>query len=69
MNLAILLPVRNGGKTIKRAIDSIENQTFFKNLKNTYKIYLVDNMSSDNLKTEIQGYKNLISFQYRMKVE
>ena len=63
MNLAILLPVRNGGKTIKRAIDSIENQTFFKNLKNTYKIYLVDNMSSDNLKTEIQGYKNLISFQ------
>jgi glycosyltransferase involved in cell wall biosynthesis len=63
MNLAILLPVRNGAKTIKRAIDSIENQTFFKNLKNTYKIYLVDNMSSDNLKTEIQGYKNLINFQ------
>jgi glycosyltransferase involved in cell wall biosynthesis len=63
MNLAILLPVRNGAKTIKRAIDSIENQTFFKRPNNTYKIYLVDNMSSDNLKTEIQGYKNLISFQ------
>ena len=63
MNLAILLPVRNGAKTIKRAIDSVVNQTFFKNLNNTYTIYLIDNMSSDNLKKEIQDYKNLIYIQ------
>lgn len=63
MNLAILLPARNGAKTIKRAIDSVVNQTFFKNLNNTYKIYLIDNMSSDNLKTEIEEYKNLVYTQ------
>lgn len=63
MNLAILLPVRNGAKTIKRAIDSIVNQTFFKNINNSYTIYLIDNMSSDNLKKEIQDYKNLIYTQ------
>lgn len=63
MNLAILLPVRNGAKTIKRAINSVVNQTFFKNLNNTYTIYLIDNMSSDNLKTEIEEYKNLVYTQ------
>lgn len=60
MNLGILLPVRNGASTIRKALDSVVNQTFFKNLDNTYKIYLIDNMSSDNLKTEIEGYKNLV---------
>lgn len=63
MNLGILLPVRNGAVTIKRAIDSVINQTFFKNLKNTYTIYLVDNMSSDNLRQEIKDYQNLTYIQ------
>jgi len=58
MKIGVLLPVRNGGKTIKRAIDSVINQTFFK--KNQYKIYLVDNMSSDNLIEEIKNYNHLV---------
>jgi glycosyltransferase involved in cell wall biosynthesis len=45
--ICIVLPVRNGAKTIERALDSIANQTFFK--RNPYKIFLVDNMSTDNL--------------------
>lgn len=58
MKIAVLLPVRNGAKTIKKAIDSVVNQTFFR--KNQYKIYLVDNMSSDNLIEEIKNYNHLV---------
>jgi len=59
MKLAILLPVKNRAETINRAIDSVVNQTIFKNNLFDYEIVLVDNCSEDNLLEKIKGYKNI----------
>lgn len=57
--LAILIPVRNGAHVIKNALDSIYNQTAFKNNKFNYEIFIVDNNSTDNLKEVIADQKNI----------
>ena len=57
--IAILIPVKNGAHIIKRALDSVVNQTAFINKKFNYKIILVDNDSTDNLKEVISTYENL----------
>ena len=60
------MPARNSAKTIKKSLDSIVYQTFFQNSNNTYDIYLIDNMSDDELRSEsttrqyLQDYKNII---------
>lgn len=57
--LAILLPIKNGANVIKKAIDSVVNQTAFLNKTFDYQIILVDNNSTDNLKEVIAEYKKL----------
>ena len=63
------MPARNSAKTIKKSLDSIVYQTFFQNSNNTYDIYLIDNMSDDELRSEsttrqyLQDYKNIIYMQ------
>lgn len=57
--LAILIPVKNNANIVKRALDSVKNQTAFLSGKYNYEIFLVDNDSSDNLKEVIKDYKNL----------
>ena len=52
MKIAILMPARNSAKTIKKSLDSIVSQTFFQNSNNAYDIYLIDNMSDDELRSE-----------------
>lgn len=59
MKLAILLPIRNGAKTILNCLNSIYNQTAFKSDKFNYEIILVDNNSNDNLKEKIKDLKNI----------
>ena len=69
MKIAILMPARNSAKTIKKSLDSIVGQTFFQNPNNTYDIYLIDNMSDDELGSEstareyLRDYKNIIYMQ------
>lgn len=69
MKIAILMPARNSAKTIKKSLDSIVRQTFFQNPDNTYDIYLIDNMSDDELCNEssareyLRDYKNIIYMQ------
>ena len=48
--LAILIPVKNNARNIHKALQSIEHQTAFLTDEYKYKIFLVDNDSSDNLK-------------------
>lgn len=57
--IAVLIPVKNGAHIIKRALDSVVNQTAFLNKTFDYRIILVDNNSTDNLKEAISEYKNL----------
>ncbi len=58
--IAILIPIKNCASTILRALHSVENQTYFKNFKNDYVIYLIDDHSEDNLFDLVKDYKNLI---------
>lgn len=58
--IAVLIPVKNNASTIVRALDSVVNQTYFKDLKKEYVIYLVDDASSDGLYDLIKGFDNLI---------
>jgi glycosyltransferase involved in cell wall biosynthesis len=57
--LAILIPVKNNARNIHKALQSIEHQTAFLTDEYKYKIFLVDNDSSDNLKEVVTRYKNL----------
>lgn len=57
--LAVLIPVKNNASIVRRALDSVTNQTAFLSGKYKYEIFLVDNDSSDNLKEVISGYKNI----------
>jgi len=59
--IAILMTVKNGEKVIKKAIDSIVNQTAFKKGLFNYKIVIVDDLAStDNLVEIISKYENII---------
>jgi len=58
--IAILIPVRNGAHCIKKAIESIKNQTVFKQKKYIYDIIIVNNCSTDNLKEVIKNFENII---------
>lgn len=60
MKIAILIPVKNCANTIVRALDSVVNQTYFKNLNNDFVIYLIDDHSNDDLYNLVKNYKNLI---------
>ncbi len=53
----ILIVVYNGGKTIKKCLDSIENQT----IKN-FEVIVVDDGSTDNTKEIVKKYKNVKYF-------
>ena len=60
MKIAVLIPVKNNASTIIRALNSVVNQTYFKNLKKEYVIYLVDDHSTDNLYETVKDLKNLV---------
>lgn len=60
MKIAVLIPIKNCASTIVRALNSVINQTYFKDLKNDYVIYLIDDHSTDNLYEIIKDFKNLI---------
>lgn len=60
MKIAILIPIKNRSKNIIKTINSVINQTYFKNFKNEYVIYLIDDHSDDDLYDVIKDVKNLI---------
>lgn len=60
MKIAVLIPIKNCVSTILKALNSVENQTYFKDLKNEYVIYLIDDNSDDGLFDIVKNYKNLI---------
>lgn len=60
MKIAVLIPVKNNASTIVRALNSVVNQTYFKNLKKEYVIYLVDDHSTDGLYDIVKDFDNLI---------
>lgn len=57
--IAILIPVRNGAKTITKAIKSIESQTIFQTKKIDYQIILINNCSTDDLKEKIKNFDKI----------
>ena len=58
--IAILIPVRNAAHCIKRAIESVYKQTIFNSKEWDFRIILVDNNSTDNLKEVISVYDKII---------
>ena len=48
---SIIVPMRNGEKTIKDALDSVKNQNF-----NDFEILVIDDNSSDNSKQVVKDY-------------
>jgi len=63
MKIAIIMPVYNRKELLMKALTSIKNQSFFKNNENTYKVYLVDNCSTENLR-EVTKHFNFIKHLY-----
>jgi len=57
--IAILIPVRNGASSIRKAISSVYSQTLFKSGKYDFQIILIDNNSTDDLKTAIKDYDKI----------
>lgn len=57
--ISVLIPVRNAAHCIKKAIDSVYNQTIFKSKEWDFRIILVDNNSTDNLKEIINQYNKI----------
>ena len=57
--IAILIPVRNGAHCIKTAIESVYKQTIFTSKQWDFRIILVDNNSTDNLKEVISIYDKI----------
>lgn len=57
------MPIYNRKELLARALTSIRNQSFFKNDKNTYTVYLVDNCSTENLR-EVTKHFNFIKHLY-----
>lgn len=51
VGVSILLPVHNGGSTLRRAVDSLLHQTYA-----DFEVLLVNNASSDNTGQIIQAY-------------
>lgn len=51
MTFSIIIPCYNGSKTIKRALSSVEDQTY-----NEFEIIIVDDGSSDNSKEVIEEF-------------
>jgi glycosyltransferase involved in cell wall biosynthesis len=59
--IAILMTVKNGAGIIKKALDSIVNQTAFKKGMFDYKIVIVNDLAStDNLLEVVSEYENII---------
>src|SRR5210317_1189808 len=63
MKIAIIMPVYNRKELLMKALTSIKNQSFFKNNEKTYKVYLVDNCSTENLR-EVTKHFNFIKHLY-----
>lgn len=57
--IAILIPVRNGAHCIKTAIESVYKQTIFTSKQWDFRIILVDNNSTDNLKEVVSIYNKI----------
>jgi glycosyltransferase involved in cell wall biosynthesis len=56
----IIIPTYNRELTIKRAIDSVLNQTY-----TNFKLIVIDDGSSDNTKQILDSYKNKIIYYYQ----
>jgi glycosyltransferase involved in cell wall biosynthesis len=63
MKIAVIMPVYNRQNIVKNALMSIRDQTFFKDSKNSYRIYFVDNCSTENLR-EVTKHFNYIKHLY-----
>ncbi len=60
INFSIIIAVYNGEKTIKKAIQSIIDQTYA-----AYEIIIVDDGSTDNTKKEIASFTDKITYVYQ----
>lgn len=49
MKIAILIPIKNRVSTLLKTLNSVVNQTYFKDFKNDYVIYLIDDNSTDGV--------------------
>lgn len=63
MKIAIIIPIYNRKELLRKALTSIRDQTFFKDSSNTYRVYLVDNCSTENLR-EVTKHFNFIKHLY-----
>lgn len=59
MDISVVIPVYNRAKMIKKAFESLKNQT----IKN-FEVIIVDDGSSDNLLDVVEYYKNSLSIRY-----
>ncbi len=62
VKISVILNVHNGEHFIKRAIDSVINQTY-----QPLEIIIWDNCSTDGTKNIIRNYKNLIYYKSKIK--
>lgn len=63
MKIAVIIPIYNRKELLRKALTSIRDQTFFKNSNHTYRVYLVDNCSTENLR-EVTRHFNFIKHLY-----
>lgn len=63
MKIAVVMPVYNRKELLARALTSIRDQTFFAKNENTYRVYLVNNCSTENLR-EVTRHFNFIKNLY-----
>lgn len=63
MKIAIIIPIYNRRELLRKALTSIRDQTFFKNSSHTYRVYLIDNCSTENIR-EVTKHFNFIKHLY-----